>query len=34
MGFATIRLAEIVDPLRMFVGDDHVLVGMRLFFPL
>ena len=29
-----IGLAEILDPLGIFVGDDHVLVGMGLFLPL
>ena len=31
---ATIGLAEIRDPLGIFVDDDQVLVGMGLFLPL
>ena len=34
MRFATIGLAEIFNPLSIFVGDDHILVGMGLFLPL
>jgi hypothetical protein len=32
MRFATVGLAEIVDALGVFVAQDHVLVGVRLFF--
>lgn len=31
---ATISLAEIRNPLGIFVDDDQVLVGMGLFLPL
>jgi len=34
VGFATIRLAEIVHALSVFVAENHVFVGVHLFFPL
>ena len=34
VGFAAIGLAQISHPLGMFVDQNHVFVGMCLFFPL